>query len=126
MVKPKTVDEYVKSLDDWQAEIVTALREQVKNAVPDATEAFKWAQPVYEVNGPFCYIKAFSKYVNFGFWRGVDLDDPHGLLEGSGDRMRHVKLTSAKEIRKKALQDYLRAAADLNRTKGDPTKGSRR
>jgi hypothetical protein len=125
-MKPKTVDEYVKSLDDWQAEIVTTLRQQVKKSVPDAVEAFKWAQPVYEVNGPFCYIKAFSKYVNFGFWRGVDLDDPDGVLEGSGDRMRHVKLSSAKDIRKKVLQDFLRAAADLNRTKGDPTKSSNR
>jgi hypothetical protein len=40
--------------------------------------------------------------------------------------MRHVKLTSVKDLRKKALQDYLRAAASLNRTKGDPTKVSRR
>ncbi|HLC03693.1 MAG TPA: DUF1801 domain-containing protein [Anaerolineales bacterium] len=125
-MKPKTVDEYVKSLDDSQAEIVTALRQQVMKAVPEAREAFKWAQPVYEVNGPLCYIKAFSDYVNFGFWRGAELDDPHGLLQGTGDRMRHVKLTSVKDLRKKALQDYLRAAASLNRTKGDPTKVSRR
>ncbi len=125
-MKPKSVDEYVTSLDDWQAEIVTALREQVKKAVPDAKEAFKWAQPVYEVNGPFCYIKAFSKYVNFGFWRGIDLDDPQGLLEGAGDKMRHVKLTSVKDIRENAFQDYLRTAANLNRRKGDPTKSSGR
>jgi hypothetical protein len=125
-MQPKTVDEYVRSLDGWQAEIVAALRGQVRKAVPDAREAFKWAQPVYEVNGPFCYIKAFSKYVNFGFWRGVDLDDPLGLLEGTGDKMRHVKLTSVKDIRKKAFQEYLRAAANLNRTKGDPTKSSSR
>jgi hypothetical protein len=125
-MKPKTVDEYVKSLEGWQAEIVAALREQVRKAVPDAKEAFKWSQPVYEVNGPFCYIKAFNKYVNFGFWRGVELDDPLELLEGSGDKMRHVKLASVKDIRKKAFQDYLRAAADLNRKKGDPTKSSSR
>jgi hypothetical protein len=123
-MKPTTVDEYVKSLDDWQAEIVTTLRGQIKKAVPEAREAFKWSQPVYELNGPFCYIKAFSKYVNFGFWRGVDLDDPHGFLEGTGGKMRHVKLTSAKEIHKQALKDYLRAAADLNLQKGDPTKSA--
>jgi len=40
--------------------------------------------------------------------------------------MRHVSLTDVKEIRQKALQDLLRAAADLNRVTGDPTKSARR
>lgn len=125
-MKPKTVEEYIRSLDDWQGEIVAALRQIVLKTVPDAKEGFKWAQPVYEVNGPLCYIKAFSKYVNIGFWRGAELEDPTGLLQGTGDRMRHIKLAAVTDIRKKILQDYLRAAVSLNRTKGDPTKSSRR
>ncbi len=65
----------------------------VQKAAPEASESIKWAQPVYESNGPFAYIKAFKNAVNFGFWRGVDLDDPQGLLAGDGDKMRHVKLS---------------------------------
>ena len=30
-------------------------------------------------------------YVNVGFFHGAALDDPAGLLEGTGKRMRHVK-----------------------------------
>jgi hypothetical protein len=30
--------------------------------------------------------------VNVGFFRGADLPDPHGMLEGTGKLMRHVKL----------------------------------
>jgi hypothetical protein len=125
-MNPKTVDEYVKSLEGWQQEIVTALRELVLKTVPEAKEAYKWSQPVYELNGPFCHIKAFGKYVNLGFWRGAEFEDPLRLLKGSGDRMRHVSLTDVKEIRKKAIRDLLRAAADLNRVKGDPTKSAKR
>ena len=81
----KTVDAYIASLEAWQAEIVSGVRQIVLKAAPEAKEAIKWAQPIYSSNGPFAYIKAFKNSVNFGFWRGVDLADPQGILEGSGE-----------------------------------------
>ena len=120
----KTVDGYIAGLEEWKGEIVSRVRQIVVGAAPDAKESIKWAQPVYERNGPFAYIKAFKNAVNFGFWRGVDIEDPDGLLEGSGDKMRHVKLTSVADIDEKALADFVSQALELNRTKGDPTKGA--
>src|ERR1700733_3759948 len=38
----------------------------------------------------FGYVNTFSAHVNVGFFHGATLDDPAGLLEGSGKRMRHV------------------------------------
>lgn len=119
----KTVDDYIASLDGWQSEIVAEVRKIVLAAAPEARESIKWAQPVYETNGPFSYIKAFKKSVNFGFWRGVDLDDPKGLLTGSGEKMRHVSLTGVQEIDEAAFTDFVQQAVKLNLTKGDPTKG---
>jgi hypothetical protein len=118
----KTVDEYIAGLQGWQQEVVAAIRAIVQEAAPEAKESIKWAQPVYEVDGPFAYIKAHSGSVNFGFWRGVDLTDPGGLLEGTGGKMRHVKLAGMSDIRKRAFKDFVRQAIQLNRTKGDPTK----
>jgi hypothetical protein len=40
----------------------------------------------------FGYVNAFKAHVNVGFFFGAQLDDPTGLLEGTGKRMRHVKL----------------------------------
>jgi hypothetical protein len=34
----------------------------------------------------------YARYVTLFFLRGVDLPDPHGLLEGSGSQVRGVKL----------------------------------
>ena len=119
----KSVDTYIASLESWQAETVSAVREIILKAAPDAKESIKWAQPVYEVNGPFCYIKAFKKSVNFGFWRGIDLDDPNGLLQGTGDKMRHVKLSGVDEVDSEPFSQYVLQAVELNRAKGDPTKG---
>jgi hypothetical protein len=123
MAKFETVDEYVDSLEGWRREVVSRLRDLIREAAPEATEAIKWAQPVYEDHGPFCYIKAFKNHVNFGFWRGADLPDPEGLIESSGKKMGHVKVGGAEEIRTDVFQEYVRAAVELNRTLGDPTKG---
>lgn len=119
----KTVGEYVAGLEGWKAEVVSRVRQIVLEAAPEATESIKWAQPVYETNGPICYVKAFKNAVNFGFWRGVDLKDPKVLLGGSGTKMRHVKLTSLEDIDEKELAGFVRQAVRLNLSKGDPTKG---
>ena len=119
----KTVDEYIAGLDGWRADAVTQLREIVREAAPEASEAVKWAQPLYESNGPFCYIKAFKNHVNIGFWRGVDLDDPHVLLQGDGEKMRHIKIGDVNDIPGENIRDFVQAAVKLNQPKGDPTKG---
>ncbi len=40
----------------------------------------------------FGYVAVFTAHVNVGFFRGAELDDATGLLQGSGKRMRHVKI----------------------------------
>ena len=124
MAKAKTVDGYVQGLEGWQKDVVSSIRKTVREAAPDARESIKWAQPVYEDNGPFAYLRAFKNHVNFGFWRGVDLSDPEGILEGLGDRMRHVKLSGPEDFKGGVFAGFVREAVELNRTKGDPTKGS--
>ena len=118
----KSVDNYIAGLEPWKAQIVARLRSIILEAAPQAKESIKWAQPVYEINGPFCYIKAFKNNVNFGFWRGVDLEDSKGLLQGSGEKMRHIKLMSVDDIKEKAFSNFIRQAVQLNLDRGDPTK----
>ena len=98
MPKFKDVDDYIAQLSGWQAEAATQLRAIVRDAAPDAEEAIKWSQPVYSKSGPFCYIRAFKKHINFGFWRGAQLTDPSGLLQSSGKKMAHVKVASMDDI----------------------------
>lgn len=121
-MKPTNVDEYVASLPTDHAAIVNELRAIVKSAAPKVTETYKWSQPVYEANGPMIWIRAYKSYVNIGFWRGTEMEDKYNLLEGDGDRMRHVKLGSVKDIKKGALTSYVKQAVKLNQAKGDPTK----
>ena len=41
---------------------------------------------------PFAYVNVFTSHVNVGFFQGAGLPDPARMLQGSGKRMRHVKL----------------------------------
>ena len=119
----KTIEEYIASLGgDWRADAVASLRGVVDAAAPDAESSIKWAQPVWASNGPFAYVKAFGRSVNFGFWRGTELDDPTGILEGEGDRMKHLTLREGDTIPTDALARFVRQAVELNRELGNPTQ----
>ncbi len=59
---------------------------------------------------PFAYVGAFTRHVNVGFFMGAFLPDPHGLLEGTGKRMRHVKLRPGVEIDDAALLELIGAS----------------
>jgi hypothetical protein len=121
----KTIADYADGLDGWRAEAVRRLAAIVREQAPAATGSIKWAQPVFESDGPFAYIKAFPSSVNFGFWRGAELDDPDGLLAGEGDRMRHVRLGSVDDIREEAFGAFVRQAVQLNRERGNPARRTR-
>ena len=51
----------------------------------------------------FAYVDVFKAHVNVGFFRGADLPDPHGLLEGKGRFMRHVQIRLDREVDAAAL-----------------------
>lgn len=58
----------------------------------------------------FAYVNAFTAHVNVGFFRGAELPDPNGLLEGTGKVMRHVKLRPDREVDAVALLALINAA----------------
>lgn len=51
----------------------------------------------------FAYVNVFSKHINVGFFNGNELEDPSELLEGTGKRMRHVKIRPGVDIDNQAL-----------------------
>ncbi len=95
MAKNAQASEYIDGLVDDARKLAIKLRAMIFAAAPKATEVFKWSRPCYELDSPFCYIVANKKHINIGFNEGASLDDPQGLLEGTGKSMRHVKIDLA-------------------------------
>jgi hypothetical protein len=46
------------------------------------------------------------------------------LLQGTGEKMRHVKLASLSDVNESVLSGFVKQAVELNLVKGDPTKGA--
>jgi len=62
----------------------------------------------------FAYVGVYRAHANVGFFHGADLEDPTGLLEGTGKRMRHVKVKPGVDLNASALAALIRAAyADM-------------
>jgi hypothetical protein len=108
--------------EGWHRDALRIIRALVERHAPSATLTIKWGQPVWEDNGPFAWAKPAAKHFSVGFWRGAELDDPGGHLEGAGDRMRHVKISNAEQLAELPLEAWVKQAVSLNAKKGNPTR----
>jgi hypothetical protein len=62
----------------------------------------------------FGYVNVFKAHVNVGFFHGADLEDPAGLLIGTGKHMRHVRVKPGAPLDSNALETLISAAyADI-------------
>lgn len=103
--------------------IARRLRELILGVDPDSVEVVRLGDraATYGV-GPkkmsegYAYIMPQKNWVNLGFYQGAVLPDPEQLLEGTGARLRHVKIRSIADAGQTAVRDLLVAALAERRT----------
>ncbi len=80
--------------------IERALRVTIRSAVPDAVEQVDFGNKLIAfgrsmtMRGLLFAIIAHQSWVNLQLADGAVLPDPDGLIEGTGKRIRHVKIRS--------------------------------
>lgn len=89
-------------MDDTEAAlrpVARRLREIVFEVHPEAVEVVRLGDRAATYGlGPrkmsegYCYVLPHTRWVNLGFYMGAELPDPDGLLEGTGAKLRHVKV----------------------------------
>jgi hypothetical protein len=105
---------YVRDDNPALQKVVRGLRNLVKAAVPETKITVNsWGIPTFEAKDPFCFYMVGKHHVTFGFHYGTSLEDPEGLLEGTGKNLRHVKLRALEDLEKKGLKEIVLAAAQL-------------
>jgi hypothetical protein len=78
--------------------------EVIRNRGDDVREVLHDGHPTACIDDAgFAYVNAFKDHLNVGFFRGVEIDDPERLLEGTGRFMRHVKLRPGQRVNAAAL-----------------------
>src|SRR3989440_6192948 len=56
------------------------------------------------------HIAVYSKHVNLGFNDGATLDDPKGILQGAGNRIRHITIKALDDLKRPEVRSYVRRA----------------
>ena len=109
------IEVWMREQPDELAAIAQRWFEVMRNCGADVRELIHDDQPTACVgDAAFAYVNAFKAHVNVGFFRGADLPDPGGLLEGTGKFMRHVKLGPERAVDAAALMKLVeRAYTDM-------------
>jgi hypothetical protein len=105
---------YVQDDNPALQKVVRGVRSLVKAAVPGTKITVNsWGIPTFQTKDPFCFYMVGKNHVTLGFHYGTSLDDPEGLLEGTGKNLRHVKLRTMEDLEKKGLKELAITAARL-------------
>jgi hypothetical protein len=101
--------------------------EVIRDCGADVRELLHDGHPTACVaDAAFAYVNAFRAHVNVGFFRGAEIADPQGLLEGTGRFMRHVKLRPEREVDATALMRLIETAyTDIKKRRSITRSGSR-
>jgi hypothetical protein len=104
------IEEWLNKTDALTAIARTWFR-RMRACGEDVGELMHDGCPVVCVDdAPFAYVNVFKSHTNVGFFYGAHLDDPAGLLEGSGKNMRHVKLRPGRETDSAAIGNLIDAS----------------
>jgi hypothetical protein len=119
------VSDHLKKVPPAVRPIVQAARRTVKTAAPKADEisyqsqpprssSYMWKIVRYAVDGENVVgIGTFPRHSTLFFYRGRELDDGSGLLEGSGKDSRFITLRSPADAERPAVKQLLRKAFKL-------------
>lgn len=106
------VSEYVRNVPAKLRPTLQAARKTIKAIAPSAKETAWRVWPIRYRLGDL-YVVAVGNYprwISIFLFRGGELDDPDGVLEGTGKLMRHIKLRDPKDASRPAVKRMLRRA----------------
>jgi hypothetical protein len=117
-----TFDQVVFGTSAELEKIARRLRALIEAVHPDAVEVPRpgertagYGVGAKKMSETYAYIMPQPRYVNLGFYHGVALPDPDGLLEGAGTALRHVKVYSVAEADRPALKGLVESALEERR-----------
>ena len=112
-----TFDDLLAATEERLRPILHALRQTIRDIHPEACEVVRLGDRAANYGvGPrkmldgYAYLMPQRAWVHLGFYQGVGLPDPERLLDGTGVKMRHVKIRSLDDARRPALRALVAAA----------------
>jgi len=101
-------------------ELFRDLREFILEIYPDSNELLYHTHALTAVfsvsdklSGAFCMLPIYTNHLNLGFNKGTLLNDPHKLLTGTGNLIRHIPVDTEKDYKNKKVKDLIKTAVDF-------------
>ena len=101
-------------------ELFKDLRKFILEIYPDSNELLYHTHALTTVfsisdklSDAFCMLPIYTNHLNLGFNKGTLLNDPHKLLTGTGNWIRHIPVDTEKDYRNKKVKDLLKTAVDF-------------
>jgi len=115
---PKELIRFLKRFDPAIRELALDARELVLSVLEPSNESVLDVYALVmnygfseRMKDQAVYVGVYTKHINLGFHWGARMDDPEGVLEGSGKQMRHIQIKSRADLGTPVVRDYLRRAA---------------
>lgn len=113
-------------------ELFKDLRGFILDIYPDSNELLYHTHALTSVfsiseklSDAFCMLPIYTNHLNLGFNKGTLLNDPHKLLTGTGNLIRHIPVDTEKDYRNKKVKDLIKTAIDFAIKEMDqPTKST--
>lgn len=90
------------------------LRNFVLELYPDSNELLYHTHALTAVfsisdklSDAYCMIPIYTNHLNLGFNKGTLLNDPHKLLTGTGNLIRHIPVKSIEDYRNNKVKDLV-------------------
>lgn len=115
--QPKSFAGLLKGHAKPVQELAKAIREVIYEELPDAEESFyggRHAMAQYRTSAEVCWLQPLTNRCNLYFLRGTELIDDSGLLEGTSQGNRHVKVRSLDQLRLLPIREWLQESVELN------------
>ncbi len=123
MAKPRPIDpdfQFLLNFKEKQViDLFKDLREYILEIHPASNELLYHTHALTSVfslseklSDAFCMIPIYTNHLNLGFNKGTLVKDPHKLLQGTGNLIRHIQINIPADYRNKKVKDLVKAAVE--------------
>ena len=103
-------------METQNRQLIKDIRDAIIASGHNFMEGIKWGTPGYwlpEISRRnIVYIAPHNDYVRLGFFNGATMPDPDNLLEGTGKKLRHIKIYEIDDETRNALTQYVNASTE--------------
>jgi Domain of unknown function (DU1801) len=124
MTKSRPIHPEFKSLlnlkDPEVIDLFCDLRDCILELYPESNELLYHTHALTAVfsiseklSDAFCMLPIYTNHLNLGFNKGTLLKDPHKLLTGTGNLIRHIDVKTASDYRNPKVKASIKEAIDF-------------